>query len=221
MGLIVATFTMSGLGVKLSAGIEAWSGGYLFPALVIIAAICILMGFGGITIAAYIIVSIFAAPALMRMGIGLEQAHFFVLFTAVFAFVTPPIAIAALIASRLAGSNYIKTAIESVKVASAGFFLPYMFIYVPILLLLPQEPLQAATGIIASIVILLASQFAFVGYCWTTCNRIERALWLVVAALLFAYLPLQIYTLFAVGMTLFILLTLWQWRKRMSVKLSQ
>ncbi|MDP2643540.1 MAG: TRAP transporter fused permease subunit, partial [Desulfobacterales bacterium] len=47
IGLFLETFITSGLGIKLAAGIETWSGGHLFPALVIIGMICVLMGMGG------------------------------------------------------------------------------------------------------------------------------------------------------------------------------
>ncbi|MDP2646380.1 MAG: TRAP transporter large permease subunit, partial [Desulfobacterales bacterium] len=184
----------------------------------IIAATCIVLGFGGVALPAYIVVSIFAAPALQKMGISLEQAHFFVMFTTVFAFVTPPIAVAALIASRLAQSNYVETAIEAVKVSVAGFLLPFMFIYVPILLLQPQEPARAVTGILGTVAILLAVQFSFVGYFLTTCSGAERVLWLGVAALLFSFLTVGVYLLFAMGTTFFILLTFWQWRKKVSLR---
>ncbi len=212
IGLILATITMSGLGVKLSAGIEVWSGGYLFPALLITAAICVFIGMGGPALTAYIIASIFAVPALVKMGVGFEQAHFFTMFTTIFAYLTPPVAIGAMIAAKLAGGNYIRTAIESVKAAAAGFLLPFMFIYCPVLLLQSQEPLSAVTGIIASIILLLASQIAFVGYYFIRCRPIERALSLLSAGLLMAFLPLQHYALFAIGIVIFALLTFWQFK---------
>jgi len=214
IGLILATLTMSGLGVKLSAGIEAWSGGHLLWALVIVWAILIFMGMGGASLTAYIVTSIFAVPALMKMGVGFEQAHFFTMFVTIFAYLTPPIAIAALIASRIAGSSYIGTAVEAVKVAIAGFLLPFMFIYCPTLLLQSQELLPAITGVVASLVVLLTFQVAFVGYYLTECRPRERVLALVAAALLMAFLPLENYVLFAAGMALFALVTLGQLRRR-------
>lgn len=212
IGLILTTITMSGLGIKLSAGIETWSGGYLFPALLIVGAICVFMGIAGLALTSYIIASIFAVPALMEMGVGFEQAHFFTMFTSTFAALTPPVAVGVVIASKLAGGRYTRTAIEAVKTAVAGFLLPFMFIYCPVLLLQSQGPINAVFGIIASIVLLLALQIAFVGYYFTRCRPIERVLSLLAAGLLMAFLPLQHYALFAAGMVIFILLTFWQFR---------
>ncbi len=213
IGLILATLTMSGLGVKLSAGIEVWSGGYLLPALLIISAVCVLIGMGGPSLTAYIIASIFAVPALLKMGVGFEQAHFFTMFTTIFAYLTPPVAIGAVIAAKLAGGSYTRTALEALKVAAAGFLLPFMFIYCPSLLLQPQEPFFAVTGIIASIILLLSLQIAFVGYYFTRCCPIERAIFLAVGALLFLFLPLQHYALFAAGIVIFALMTFRQFRR--------
>lgn len=213
VGLMMATFTMSGLGVKLASGIDTWSGGYLLPALAIVWVMCILLGFGGPSLVAYIIVSIFAVPALLKMGVVFEIAHFFVMFIAVFAFITPPVAMVSLIAAKLAGATYIKSAIESTKVAAAGFLLPFMFIYCPILLLQPQEPLWEVIGVLACVTSLLALQIGFVGYYMRECRLGERILAIAAGAVLLAFLPLQSYVLFFIGVALFALLTLSQWRK--------
>ena len=210
IGMLLDILTMSGIGVKLSAGIETWSAGHLPFGLLIVASICILMGMGGTSLSAYIIVSVFAVPALMKIGIGLEQAHFFVVFVTIFAFVTPPVAIGALIASKLASASYVKTAVESTKVAAAGFLLPYMFIFVPVLLLQPQEPLRAVVGIIACIVILLVIQIGFVGFFRARCSVVERVSAFISALCLFIYVFTQDYKLFAVGIVIFILLAIVQ-----------
>lgn len=212
IGLILATITMSGLGVKLSSGIEMWSGGYLLPALFIVGAICVFMGMGGPSLTAYIIASIFAVPALMRMGVGFEQAHFFTMFTTIFAYLTPPVAIGAVIAARLAGGRYTRTAIEAVKAAAAGFLLPLLFIYCPVLLLLPQGPVAATAGVFAGILMLFMLQVALVGYYLTGCRLRDRALALLSFSLFLSFFPLQNYILFAAGSIVFSVLTFMQFR---------
>jgi len=211
VGLIVSTFTMTGLAVKMSFGIATWSGGYLFPALIMISVACIIMGMGGVTLTAYILVATFAAPALVKMGVGIGQSHFFVMFVSTFAFITPPVGIGALIAARLAGGSYLKTSIEAVKVASAAFVLPLMFIYCPIILLQPQEPLQAIVGVIASLSCLTSMQFGYVGYFLKECGKVERALWLMIAATLMCFLVWESLLLTIMGIILFLLLISFHW----------
>jgi len=214
VGLIMATFTMSGLGVKISSGIYGWSGGHLFSALLIIAGICVLMGCGGPSLTAYFIVSIFGVPALMKMGVGFEQAHFFTMFFAVFGFITPPVAVVALIAAKLAEAPYIKSAIEAVKSAIGGFVIPFMFIYCPILLLQPQEPIEAAIGVLSSILCLVALEVAFVGYYFLKCNLAERILAAIGAISFFIGILWSTNLLFFCGICLFVMITGLQWRKK-------
>lgn len=216
VGLIMATVTMSGLGVKLSSGIQAWSGGVLFYGLIIIAVICVVMGCGGPSLTAYFIVSMFATPALMKMGIGFEQSHFFTMFFAVFAFLTPPVAVVALIAAKLAEAPYIPSAIEATKAAIGGFVIPFMFIYSPILLLQPQEPVGAVMGIVAGIACLFILEVGFVGYYFTHCSVMERLLAGLGGLCLFLYFILQNRGLFFAGLAVCLILTLWQRRKKLT-----
>jgi TRAP transporter 4TM/12TM fusion protein len=212
-GLIVTSFTMTGLGVKMSSGIEVWSGGNLFVALLIISSICIIMGMMGITVSAYIIVAMVAGPSLMTMGLNLAQAHFFIMFVSVFAFVTPPVAMGSLVASKLAGADYVKTAIESCKATGAAFILPLLLIYCPIIILQPQDPLSAVMGIIAALIFLTAFEIGLVGYAWRKCGSTERIFWGVAAIISILHLVLQSYVLFAIGIIVFGLLIFYQ-RKR-------
>jgi TRAP transporter 4TM/12TM fusion protein len=221
VGLMITTFTMSGLGLKLAGGVQTLSGGNFHLILIIIFAVCILMGMAGVSISAYLIVAMFAAPALMKTGIPFEQAHFFVLFPALFAFITPPIAFLAIIGAKLAGASYIKTAIETIKVAGIGLLLPFMFIYTPVLLLAPRSPMKATTGLIASILLIVAGQFSFVGYFLTSCNPLERLLWFAAMVLLFLFLPTSAFTLFWAGIILVVILTIFQIRKRKTMTTVQ
>ncbi len=213
MGLVVTTFQTSGLGIKLSAGIEGWSRGYLFPALLITWLICVMLGCVGVTAAAYIVASIFAVPVLMKMGVGLAPAHFFIMFVTVFGFLTPPIGVTALVASRVAQGDYVKTSFQSCLVAAAGFLLPFIFIYNPALLLLPQAS-HTVTAIIASAAFMVFFQAGIVGYLLTDMTILERTLLYLANLSLLIYLVSHNYAFFVVGMAFFPLLLLWQWRKR-------
>ena len=217
VGLIMATVTMSGLGVKLSSGIQDWSGGHLFPALIIIAVICVVMGCGGPSLTAYFIVSMFAVPALRKMGIGFEQAHFFTMFFAVFAFLTPPVAIVALIAAKLAGASYIKSAFEATKAAIGGFIIPFMFVYCPVMLMQPQDPLSAGVGLLSGILCMFVLEVAFVGYFMTNCSALERLTALAVAVCLMLFFILNSYLLFVIGIAGCGLVIFIQRRKKIAI----
>ncbi|MFC1902743.1 TRAP transporter permease [Chloroflexota bacterium] len=216
MGIVVKVFTMTGLGVILPNAFIGWSGGNLAVLLVIGAVVSIVLGMGLPTSAVYILSAIVVAPALVHVGLDVLQAHFFVFYYACLNFITPPIAIVALIASKLAGAPFYKTAIEATKAALAGFVVPFLFILCPALLLLPQEPAQALTGIFSTVIILIALQVAICNYYFTSLSRLERLLYLLVALVLIAFMVTYAYSIFAVGLAVFIILTVGQARKRRS-----
>jgi TRAP transporter 4TM/12TM fusion protein len=214
VGPILATFTMTGLGVKISSGIQIWSGGNLFLALVIIAAIIVLMGCLGAALTAYLVTSIFAVPALVKMGIDFERAHFFAMYISNFAFLTPPVAMAALIASKLAEASYVKTAAESVKSALGGFTIPFLLVYCPLLLLLPQDPVRGAAGLACSVLFLFSMEITFVGYYLRDCSILERIFTGASGTLFFLSVVLANLSLLGFGLALLVLITLSQWRKK-------
>jgi TRAP transporter 4TM/12TM fusion protein len=214
VGLIIATFTMSGLGVKLAGGLEVLSRGNFHLGLIIISAICVLMGMVGVSVPAYLIVAMFAAPALMKSGVPFEHAHFFVLFPACFAYISPPVAFLAIIAAKMAKASYVKTAIESMKMAGLGLLLPFMFVYSPILLLSPEEPIRAVTGIISSILFITAIQISCSGYCLTFTSVAERFAWFATSLILFLFLPVREFSLLVAGVVLFVVLLIVQSRKK-------
>lgn len=214
VGLILSTLSMSGIGVKLITGIEEWSHGYLFLALVLIWSISVILGMGGASITSYIIVSVFTVPALKKMGIPFEQGHFFAMFVSVFAFLTPPVAMVSLIASKIAGGKYIPTAIESTKAALAGFLIPLIFIYCPILLFQPTENiLFESLGIVAVLLLFLSFEASFVGYYFSRCSSLERILLFLCGLLMFVFVCTHSYMLLALGSIVFAIATILQMRK--------
>ena len=68
------------------------------------------------------------------MGKALD-VHFFVFFYAVLSSVTPPVCVGAYTAAGIAGSDPNKTAFTSIKLALAGFIVPFVFIYSPEIML--------------------------------------------------------------------------------------
>ena len=203
VGMIATTFTTSGLGVKIASGIEAWSGGNLFFALLIIWAVCIILGMVGLSLTAYIIVALFAVPPLLKVGVPYEVAHFFVMYVAVFAFLTPPVAVVALIAARVAEAQYIKTAIEAVKAAFAAYILPFTFPYCQLLVLKPKNVETELIEMFSLLAGLISFQIAFVGHFIRRGNLIQRVLFLISGLSFCGLVFLKIYLLLLPALILF------------------
>ena len=91
--------------------------------------------FSGVpTTATYCIMAATCAPILVRMGVPMVAAHFFVFYFGIVADITPPVALAAYAGSAIAKSNPMKTGINATKLAIAAFIVPYIFAYSPALL---------------------------------------------------------------------------------------
>ncbi|UCG65304.1 MAG: TRAP transporter fused permease subunit [Deltaproteobacteria bacterium] len=213
VGVIVSVVVMTGLGVKLPSAIEAWSGGNLNIVLALTMVASIILGCGVPTSAAYVLVAVVMAPVMLKLGLEVLQAHFFCFFFACFSFITPPVAVASLFACELAGAPYLKTAFESAKAGIAGFVLPFMIIWCPVLFLRPSDPLSATVQIAACIMILVALQVTFCNHYLARLSLTERALLVACFTMLLAYLVTQNYAWSIAGFILFIGVTVWQLRK--------
>jgi TRAP transporter 4TM/12TM fusion protein len=134
-GMVVSIVTNTGLGLGIAAVITNWSGGILFPALLLIMVTSIILGMGLPATPAYIIAITIGGPALQTMGCDLLASHLFVFYFAILASVTPPVCIAAYCGAAIAGSEPLRTGWEALKLALVGFIIPYIFIYNPAILM--------------------------------------------------------------------------------------
>jgi TRAP-type uncharacterized transport system fused permease subunit len=87
------------------------------------------------TTAAYVVLAALGAPALIQLGVPLLAAHLFIFYFGCISNVTPPVSLAAYAASGIAGAAPLRTAWTAMVLASAGFLVPFMFVYAPPLLL--------------------------------------------------------------------------------------
>lgn len=225
IGIVLQIITFTGIGVKLPGLVEAWSGGNLSITLLIIAVVCLILGCGVSTMAVYLIVAIVSAPILLNMGIPMLLAHFFVFFYACFAFVTPPIGMAAVIAAKVAGGKYLPTAVEAVKASAAGFIIPVLILWNPALLLEPVDSLLLAIiGVIACLVLLIVLEALFVGHYITETSLWEKiSLGASLIALLGYFISNNNYLFVIVGLGFFLIITIKQYlmRGRASTQVSK
>lgn len=110
------------------------SGGVMLVAVLVSMVICILLGLGMPTTAAYTVVALLVAPTLVNQFLVPELgAHFFVFYGAILSGLTPPIATCAAVAAGIADADFVDTCYEAIKVAAPLFVLPFSFIYHPVI----------------------------------------------------------------------------------------
>ncbi len=141
MGLIVRVLIVTALGAKLSFGLVELSQGILPLLLFFSLILCILFGMAVSTVAVYVLAVFCLAPALTAFGIPLVATHFMVFYLGNVSMITPPVAPAVIVASGIAGSDFMSTAWRAVKLGLPLFLLGIVFVYHPELLTLSYQGL--------------------------------------------------------------------------------
>jgi TRAP transporter 4TM/12TM fusion protein len=214
IGILVTTMTVTGIGIKLPVAVEAWSGGIQVIALIITAFACLVLGCGLPGPAVYVLVALVTAPVLVAMGTDAPIAHLFVLFYGIAAAISPPVGIASLTAAGIAGSPYLKTAFEGVKIGIALFIVPFLFVYNPALTLGPMKLVPGVLSLLATVLGLVVLSVTLRAQYLTRVNLFELTISFLAAIGLFAFVIVQTYIFLAIGLILFAILTTLQWRKR-------
>ena len=178
-GIISGTITMTGLANDIINAIVSVAGNRLIIALILTMLCCIVLGMGVPTTANYCIMAATTAPILIRMGVPVMAAHFFVFYFGIVADITPPVALAAYAGSAIAKSNPMKTAFNASKLAVAAFIVPYMFCFNPAMLLIDTTAIQVVQIAITAFIGIFALAAALEGYCFANMNAVIR---IVIAA---------------------------------------
>lgn len=176
VGMIAQTLITTGLGSKIAGLIESLSMGSLLLALVLTMFVSIILGCGVPPAAAYSLVAITAAPALIRLGLDPIAAHFFVFYFAIISAVTPPVAMGALAATALSGGNYIVTSLKGFKLAISGFIVPFFIVLNPVARLQLEDVGLAIAAVIAMPLSLVTLSSALYGYGAVRLTKAQRAL---------------------------------------------
>lgn len=128
IAIIIEMITLTALNQTISTFMISY--GNTLPILLLLGAVMsILFGLGMPTVAAYALVTIFVVPGLLEFGVDQVSSHFFVFYFAVISGITPPIALAIIIASNIADANFLETCIKAIPLGLAGFIVPFAFIY--------------------------------------------------------------------------------------------
>ncbi|MDX9871560.1 MAG: TRAP transporter permease [Clostridia bacterium] len=180
-GIIVGVITLTGLGLKMGAGLLSLSQGNLYLTMVFTMIASIILGMGVPTTANYIIQATVSAPALIILGVHPLAAHLFVFYFGIVADITPPVALAAFAGAGIARANPLKTGIEATKLGIAAFIVPYILVMSPVLVLVRPEGATTAVFIFLIAKALLTAVVGMIGvggattaYFVTNCRWYER-----------------------------------------------
>jgi len=134
-GIIVGVIALTGIGSRFSTVLLGLADQSQILALFFAMCVSIILGMGMPTTAAYAVAASVIAPGVIALGVEPLTAHFFIFYFAVMSAITPPVALAAYAGAALAGSDPMKTSMESFRIGLAAFIVPYMFFYTDAMLL--------------------------------------------------------------------------------------
>jgi len=219
VGVIIGVLSLTGSASTFASFIVRIGEQSLFASLVLTMLTCLVLGMGIPTIPNYIITSSIAGPALLELGVPLLVSHMFVFYFGILADLTPPVALAAFAAAPIAKESGMKIGMQAVKIALAGFVIPFMAVYSPALMMQTGGALEAAIGFWPAVAyITFKTVFsitlwgaAAIGFLFAPLNWLERLLAMIAAFSMVLALPITDEVGFALG---FALIGFHWWRTR-------
>ena len=204
--MLVTVLSASGLGVKFSQLLLGFGGDYLVGVLLISALLCIMLGMDVPTTASYLLTASVAAPALVKLGLAPLTAHLFIFYFAILSAITPPVCASVYAAATIVGENFWKVAGQALRIAGAVFFIPFMMVYRPELML-QGTPSAIVYHVAISWAAIVAISGGSIGYLLGPLGWSGRIYLYVAAAALFY--PTMLADLIGVGLVLAFLG--WRW----------
>jgi TRAP transporter 4TM/12TM fusion protein len=189
VGVIIGVINLTGVAAEFGGHIIAIGEKSLFLALLLTMLTCLVLGMGIPTIPNYIITSSLAAPVLLQLGVPLIVSHMFVFYFGIMADLTPPVALAAFAASPIAKETGLKISMQALRVAIAGFIVPYMAVYSPALMLQGDSWGATLYVVLKALVAIGLWGCAAIGFGAARLNWAERLWAFTAAAFLVAAMP--------------------------------
>ncbi|HSQ72635.1 MAG TPA: TRAP transporter permease [Rubrivivax sp.] len=215
VGVIIGVINLTGVAAEFGGHIIAIGEKSLFLALVLTMLTCLVLGMGIPTIPNYIITSSLAAPVLLELGVPLIVSHMFVFYFGIMADLTPPVALAAFAASPIAKETGLKISIQALRVAIAGFIVPYMAVYSPALMLQGDSWWATIYVITKALIAIALWGCGAIGFGVTRLNWAER-IWVIAAA---SFLVVALPWTDEVGLAAAAAFLVWHlWRRRVQAR---
>ena len=188
-GVIVGTFTLTGLGLKVSGLIMSLSGGIPLAALFLALLASMIIGLSLPITATYIMTVVMVAPALVKVGLPMHVAHLLAFYFAVLSEVSPPVGLSPSAAAAVTGGNPFGAMMQSWKYSLPAFLVPFLFSATAVganLLILDANLAGFIVALISSSAALFCLSVAIVGYLSGPLPIWQRAL-LIVASIDMAF----------------------------------
>ncbi len=178
-GIIMGVIALTGIGNKFANVLMTIADTNVLLAMAFTMVVCILLGMGMPTTAAYAVAASVMAPGLVRItlmnpafahvpsDVIVLLPHMFIFYFACVSAITPPVALAAYAGAGISGSDPMKTGVMSFRLGIASYIVPFMFFYAPEILAigtLPMIALRTGTALVGIFALASAVQGYFRGH---------------------------------------------------------
>ncbi|MCE7029645.1 TRAP transporter permease [Jiella avicenniae] len=153
--ILVSMVNLTGAGVALSTAIVAWGGSSMALVALLVGVVCLVMGMGLPTTAAYVLVAAVLAPALTEVGVPLLTAHLFVFYFATISVITPPVCVAVFVGAGIANTGWMAAAGEAVRLGAMTYVVPFLLLIYPGMVL-EGGNLAVVDALLAGVVLVFA-----------------------------------------------------------------
>lgn len=209
IGIIMGAIFSTGMAGVVASMIASWTGKMLFLSLLVAALVSLIIGMAAAIMPAYILTALLLIGAITEMGVPPVAAHLFAIYFASISVVTPPVGGTFYVAAGIAQASPFRVGFTSMRLAFAGFIIPFFFIYHPALLLI-GSPIEIITTIIFAICSIALLGSAAEGWLLTTFNIWERIAMTIAGGLLLFIKPAHT----VIAVILFLGVLACQWKKR-------
>lgn len=134
VGFIIGALSVTGLAGTLANDLVYLAGGAPLVLLIMGAITSFIFGMGMTVTACYIFLAIVLAPPLVKAGLDPLAVHLFIMYWGMVSFITPPVALATFAAAPLAGASAMRIGIQSIRLGTAMYLVPFCFVLNPALL---------------------------------------------------------------------------------------
>lgn len=181
-GIVIGILSITGLGIKFSNIMLQISGDSLMLLLVLTMIAGLILGMGMTTTSVYIVLSVLVAPALVTMGVKPIAAHLFVFYFGILSCITPPVSTASFAAASIAEVPPMKLGMYISKKAIPIYYLPFLFVLNPALLM-DASPLKILVSTIFAVIIMTGICAAIEGYFKSQLGMIQRIMLMICGAM--------------------------------------
>ncbi|MBV6272682.1 TRAP transporter permease [Alcaligenaceae bacterium CGII-47] len=189
VGVIIGIINLTGVAAAFGGQVIAIGENNLFLALFLTMITCLVLGMGIPSIPNYIITSSLAAPILLKLGVPLIVSHMFVFYFGIMSDLTPPVALAAFAAAPIARESGLKISMQALRVAAAGFVVPYMAVYSPALMLQGGDTFDVIYIVFKAVLAVGLWGVGVTGYLFMPINWFQRIVTIGAAILLVTAAP--------------------------------